>query len=267
MPDRYRNTINVLAEIMDERADQDRKWGEQNHPLHDPQSPTGLALLGHSYAQLEEIMKARFEAERSGAVILLEEVFEALAARDVSDARAELIQVAAVAVMIVEGIDRARPCVPVCGARGCTPDYCPGGKPCVVHTGTHGPTGWIPADRVAADFRADPADAERLAVGLDAEVISPPYVPDMIKHLSHDHGDGPRPCLCGATGQAARCTTPETHGAGCACPPEVVDCYAEDSQVGPGQRRCWSLADHPPHDQCHGNGPFRVEPAGRGDGS
>ena len=105
---RYSRTVAVLTEVMEERAAQDLTWGEQNHPLHDPISPDGVVLMGRSYAALELMMKARFAEHRSGAVILLEEVFEALAAKDLVHARTELVQVAAVAVMLVEGIDRAR---------------------------------------------------------------------------------------------------------------------------------------------------------------
>lgn len=107
--DRYRATVNVLTEVMEERAAQDRTWGEQNHPLHSTEDPWGLYLLGRTYSTLEQMAKQRFAGgERSGALILLEEVFEALAAKDLVSARNEMVQVAAVAVMIVESIDRAR---------------------------------------------------------------------------------------------------------------------------------------------------------------
>lgn len=98
----------VLQEVLAERVRQDERWGEQNHPVHDPLSPTGVYLLGRSYAALEQVMKARFELfPPSWAVIQLEEVFEALAAKTPAEARSEFIQVAAVAVAAVESIDRA----------------------------------------------------------------------------------------------------------------------------------------------------------------
>lgn len=97
----------VLAEVRTERKAQDAAWGPQNHPLHDVSDPDGVALLGRSYAGLERICKERFrQGPRTGAVILLEEVFEALAARNPEDIREELVQVAAVAVMLVEAHDR-----------------------------------------------------------------------------------------------------------------------------------------------------------------
>jgi hypothetical protein len=73
------NTLNVLAEVSEERGNQDRRWGQQNHPRH------------------------RFNS------ILCEEYLEAV--REINDdnqkqARAELIQVAAVAVAMVEAMDR-----------------------------------------------------------------------------------------------------------------------------------------------------------------
>lgn len=211
--DRARVTVGVLAEVLAERAAQDRTWGEQNHPLHSPEDPTGIYLLGRSFSAMEKLAKARFaNGERSGALILFEEVMEALAARNLVDARAELVQVAAVAVMMVEGIDRARrtgktaadrrgnvrPCdtvasplvtgdgervhpvgkadsdhprgfradtvfvddmtpadvdptvsAPVCGAAGCTTDYCPGGPFCSVlpaGDGSGWTTGPLPVD-------------------------------------------------------------------------------------------------------------------------
>lgn len=107
MTSRYNITAAVLSEIMDEREAQDDRWGVQDHPLHDVADPNGVSLLGRSYASLERICKERFrDHPPTGAVILLEEVFEALAARDPEDTREELVQVAAVAVMMIEALDR-----------------------------------------------------------------------------------------------------------------------------------------------------------------
>lgn len=100
-------TDRVLQEVLAERARQDERWGEQNHPVHDPEDPAGVFLLGRSYAALEQEAKARFAAgRRSWALVELEEVFEALSAKTPEEARAEFIQVAAVAVAAVESIDR-----------------------------------------------------------------------------------------------------------------------------------------------------------------
>lgn len=80
---------NVLVEVADERKNQDSKWGEQNHHPY-----LWLAILGE---EVGECSKAALEAEFDipcGAKI------------NYSDLGEELIQVAAVAVAIVESLDR-----------------------------------------------------------------------------------------------------------------------------------------------------------------
>jgi NTP pyrophosphatase (non-canonical NTP hydrolase) len=77
--------MNVLDEVRAERERQDRKWGEQNHPLD------------------------------TWMTVLMEEVGEA--AQDVlkgrtPELRKELVQVAAVAVAAIEFIDRGCPELP-----------------------------------------------------------------------------------------------------------------------------------------------------------
>lgn len=108
-------TRRVLAEVRIERVRQDLKWGEQNHP-----DGTGADIrvlrstdvnldlrTGH---ELADIFKAKCRSNRLGRDtwrdILLEEVFEVMAESDPAPLRAELIQVAAVAVQWVEAIDR-----------------------------------------------------------------------------------------------------------------------------------------------------------------
>lgn len=117
--DRWERTNNILAEVMEEREKQFEKWGDQLLQFHDPQDRSGIYLLGRPYAVLESMAKQRCDAYRSysampgrrdvrnNALVLLEEVFEALAAKTPSDRRAELIQVAAVAVKAIEALDRA----------------------------------------------------------------------------------------------------------------------------------------------------------------
>lgn len=105
------STIGPLADIAKERMAQDKKFGEQNHP-----DGTGnifpVARYG-TYTAPEAAELARYdcnEAAKGGYLewrhILLEEVFEAIAESDPELLRAELIQVAAVAVAWVEHIDR-----------------------------------------------------------------------------------------------------------------------------------------------------------------
>lgn len=111
----------VLQDIGDERARQDAKWGEQNHPdgTGDQEHPLVELAYYRSSELFERITAgslayrakdATDRAARKGRVtwtaILLEEVFEALAEDDPSALRTELIQVAAVAASWAEAIDR-----------------------------------------------------------------------------------------------------------------------------------------------------------------
>lgn len=111
----------VLREIAEERARQDAKWGEQNHPNGTGEHTTpvaeivrgkGNAIVNYHYALglAYQAKTATDQHAKEGTVtyadILLEEVFEALAESDPAALRAELVQVAAVAVAWVEKIDR-----------------------------------------------------------------------------------------------------------------------------------------------------------------
>ena len=109
-------TAGVLDEVLMERFAQHAKWGEQNHPDGTgwnsyPFADTGFNLdlrTGEeAAAQFRDSCERRF-ADGDGAWrdILLEEVAESLAEDDPVELRAELIQVAAVAVAWVEAIDR-----------------------------------------------------------------------------------------------------------------------------------------------------------------
>ena len=107
----------VLAEVDAERRAQDAKWGEQNHPdgtgdqallPYLPTSePSGRATYGTLAYRARQECDARHRAGTGTfADILLEEVGEALAEDDPARLRAELVQVAAVAVAWAEAIDR-----------------------------------------------------------------------------------------------------------------------------------------------------------------
>jgi hypothetical protein len=96
----------VLDDIAAERARQDAKWGEQNH-----RDGTGAA---YSLAEVSEldVRFARTRCDRafergagSWEHILYEEFCEAIAEDDPARLRAELVQVAAVAVHWIESID------------------------------------------------------------------------------------------------------------------------------------------------------------------
>lgn len=110
----------VLGEIAAERARQDAKWGEQNHPDLDPHDIDSVVRNEYAFRadRWKEInarrakdgceVKHRNPAEKCTAWdgVLLEEVYEALAEDDPAKLRAELVQVAAVAAAWVEAIDR-----------------------------------------------------------------------------------------------------------------------------------------------------------------
>lgn len=90
----------VLIEVGAERSRQDAKWGQQDHPsgtgAFKPEAERFRALCEHLFATENPMWWP----------ILLEEVYEALAEEDEASLRAELIQVAAVAVSWIESIDR-----------------------------------------------------------------------------------------------------------------------------------------------------------------
>ena len=95
-------TSKVIHEVYAERVAQEAKWGEQNHP--DGTSWDDWAFQ-RDYARTE-CDTAHQAGEGTWRHILLEEVLEAFAEDDPDKLRAELIQVAAVAVAWVEAIDR-----------------------------------------------------------------------------------------------------------------------------------------------------------------
>ena len=99
----------VLFEVAQERARQDAKWGEQNHP--DGTARPWPAIFRLSFADCAQIARLQVDHEAKIGTsnytsILLEEVFEALAETDPAKLREELIQIAAVCVQWVQAIDR-----------------------------------------------------------------------------------------------------------------------------------------------------------------
>jgi hypothetical protein len=92
----------VYGAIARERTAQDAKWGEQNHP-----SGTGIPgsrVLADEARRWTDMQAA--EKTLKWVDILEEEVAEAAAESDPAKLRAELVQVAAVAVAWIEAIDR-----------------------------------------------------------------------------------------------------------------------------------------------------------------
>ena len=79
-------TVDVLSYIAIERKRQDAKWGEQNHdPFH------YLTVLGEEYG---EACQAALHARHGG--------------RHADELRKELVHVAAVAVAMIECLDRGK---------------------------------------------------------------------------------------------------------------------------------------------------------------
>ncbi len=84
--------IKAINDILAERIRQDGKWGEQNH---DPS--LWLVILGEEVGEASEaILCARFAPDDDAA------------ADSLRDFRTEMVQVAAVALAIVECLDRGR---------------------------------------------------------------------------------------------------------------------------------------------------------------
>lgn len=103
----------VLHEVMNERIRQDTRWGDQSHP-----DGTGGNVMEKGVAHGRSSFGMNADAARNYATyaaefgvltwadILREEFYEALAESDQDKLRAELVQVAAVAVAWIEAIDR-----------------------------------------------------------------------------------------------------------------------------------------------------------------
>ncbi|GAA2516819.1 hypothetical protein [Winogradskya humida] len=92
----------VLYEVADERARQDAKFGQQNH-LDGTGQPTSRAMADSARTLCKDAAQRGLLTWR---FVLEEEYREAVAERDPVRLRAELLQVAAVAVAWVEAIDR-----------------------------------------------------------------------------------------------------------------------------------------------------------------
>jgi hypothetical protein len=111
------STMSVLYEVSGERRRQDAKWGQQNHPDMWPEyadyyrAEYSVKADFWKQTNTERVLQANAAgtpSDRNAAWdgVLLEEVYEALAEEDAAKIRAELVQVAAVAVNWIEAIDR-----------------------------------------------------------------------------------------------------------------------------------------------------------------
>lgn len=135
----------VLQEVYAERAKQDAKWGEQNHPLGtgEPVSEEFMFADQEAAFQKQEVDRLAKAHQLTFWDILFEEVLEVNAETDPAKVRAELVQVAAVAVAMIERIDRGLAARVKCkgfelgdgNTSGCDPS---GGSDCPVCGGS----GW-----------------------------------------------------------------------------------------------------------------------------
>lgn len=96
-------TCSVLAEVAEERRRQDETWGRQDHLWYSIDADRNVPRPSNARTIVEN---RAFYGTLRYSDILLEEVCEALSEPEDADARAELVQVAAVAVAAVEAIDR-----------------------------------------------------------------------------------------------------------------------------------------------------------------
>lgn len=117
--DSVAGAMRIMTEIANERRRQDEKWGEQNHPsIHTPPSDGNhlrdqKRVADHYGIPSPDVLKHRCEVAEAHKCltwgdILLEEVSEAIAEHpnDEVARRAELVQVAAVAIAWIQAIDR-----------------------------------------------------------------------------------------------------------------------------------------------------------------
>lgn len=108
--------MTALDDVAAERVAQDAKWGQQNHPdgtdtnwvdqIRPAFGWNGSEAMHAAKLARSDCQRAARRGEVTWLKILREEAAEAFAETDPAKLRAELIQVAAVAVAWVEAIDR-----------------------------------------------------------------------------------------------------------------------------------------------------------------
>lgn len=95
----------IAAEVVNERASQLAKWGQQDHlSTFSENDRRNFAKTADHWKQINDARSELGCSTWDG--ILLEEVYEALCEEDYDLRRAELIQVAAVALAEIEAMDR-----------------------------------------------------------------------------------------------------------------------------------------------------------------
>lgn len=104
----------IYQEVQEEEKRQLGKWGEQNHPILDPQlidrSPERMCEEYEIPSESRAKQLCEINHERGTGTymhILVEEVSEAASCgRNVAELREELIQVAAVTISMIKSLDK-----------------------------------------------------------------------------------------------------------------------------------------------------------------
>lgn len=99
----------IIEAVVAERAAQDFKWGEQNHPDVDTSARSNHSMLLRPDLFKRKVDQAATDGLLTWTDILLEELSEAVAEaakEDLVALKEELIQVTAVAVAWIEAIER-----------------------------------------------------------------------------------------------------------------------------------------------------------------
>jgi len=103
LPPVKKRKMSIFDEIAAERKRQDALFGEQNRPLYNEFfNCEHCKIKENFYRDINKKEDFRF----SWLTILLEEVYEAFSTKKIDKQREELVQVAAVAVAIIEFIDK-----------------------------------------------------------------------------------------------------------------------------------------------------------------
>ena len=98
----------IFEEIRAERRRQDEKWGKQNHPMLGKSRYMDEVFPGvDNLTELLRDYRARCSTNKYGWYdVLQEEICEAFSETDLEKQREKMVQVAAVAVAIIECLDR-----------------------------------------------------------------------------------------------------------------------------------------------------------------
>lgn len=92
--------LRLLGAVSRERARQDMKFGHQDYPLTDPLQDNRWGPFAEHWKSAND--EAMGTGTRTGDGVLLEEVYEALSATTPAEIVTELVQVAAVALLLAE---------------------------------------------------------------------------------------------------------------------------------------------------------------------